>query len=513
VGGLRGATPDDTFFYFSGRSSNEAGFLLQLFARLYGTNNVNNCSFFCHQASGVGLASVTGSGTATISLEDVDRCDLLVLIGGNPASNHPRLMRSMIDLRRRGGRVVVINPLREVGLVNFRVPSDIRSLLFGSKIADEYLQPHIGGDIALLTGLAKVILELGATDEPFIAAHTEGLDAFRARVDSTSWREIERDSGIPRQTIARIACLYAASKNTVFAWTMGITHHEHGVHNVRAIANLALLRGMLGRPGAGLLPLRGHSNVQGMGSMGAVPELKPPILKAIEDKLGLSLPRTPGLDTLACARRAAEGRTRFAMHLGGNLFGSCPDSAAAQAALNKIGLTVFLSTTLNTGHIRGRGRESIILPVLARDEDPQATTQESMFNYVRLSDGGRPRHAGPRPEVSVIASIAGAVLGDSHPANFPDMERHASIRRFIADTIPGYSAIGRIEAGVRRRRSHLPRAPLRHTFEPSPFPRGPAPAPQGRRRRGAPPHDHPLRGSVQYRRLRGRGPLPRAGTA
>ncbi len=443
---LRAAAPDETFFYFSGRSSNEAGFLLQLFARLYGTNNVNNCSFFCHQASGVGLSSTTGSGTATISLDDVDGCDLLFLIGGNPASNHPRLMRSLMDLRRRGGKVIVINPLREVGLVNFRVPSDPRSLLFGTKIADEYVMPHIGGDIALLSGIAKSVIERGVVDEAFVAAHTEGYEAFRARVDATAWDEVEAGCGVARADIERLAAMYAASKSTIFAWTMGITHHEHGVGNVRAIGNLALLRGMLGRPGAGLLPLRGHSNVQGMGSMGVVPELKGPVIRAIEERLRVALPRTPGLDTLACVRRADEGRVKAAVHLGGNLFGSCPDSEAARRALSKIGLTVFLSTTLNTGHVHGRGRESLILPVLARDEDPQTTTQESMFNYVRLSDGGKPRHQGPRAEVAVIAAVARRVLGDAHAANFPEMERHASIREFIGAVIPGYGPIGMIDA-------------------------------------------------------------------
>ena len=416
--GLRGAPPEETFFYFSGRSSNEAGFLLQLFARLYGTNNVNNCSFFCHQASGVGLGSVTGSGTATVTLEDVDRCDLLFIIGGNPASNHPRLMRAIIDLRRRGGKVVVINPLREIGLVTFKVPSDPWSLLLGSTIADEYLQPHIGGDIAVLTGIARAVLEMGAEDTGFIGGHTEGFEESRARIEGTTWEQIERDSGVSREQIERVAAVYAGSKAALFAWTMGITHHEHGVDNVRAIANLALLRGMLGRPGAGLLPLRGHSNVQGIGSMGAVPELKGAVVAALEERLGVKLPRTPGLDTLACVARAGEGRVRCALHLGGNLYGSCPDSAGAGAALKQIGMTVFLSTTLNTGHIHGRGRESIVLPVLARDEEAQATTQESMFNYVRMSSGGKARYQGPRAEVEVIAAVAREVLGAGHAVDF-----------------------------------------------------------------------------------------------
>ncbi len=306
---MRSGPPDESFFYFSGRSSNEAAFLLQVVARLYGTNNVNNCSFFCHQASGVGLASVTGSGTSTIELADLDRCDLVVLIGGNPASNHPRLMRTLIDLRRRGGRVVVINPLKELGLVRFRVPSDVRSLLFGSTIADEYVQPHIGGDIALLAGLCKAVLEAGAMDERFIGAHTEGFEVFRASIGALPWERIEAESGVDPASIRRVSDLYARSTSVVFCWTMGITHHEHGVRNVQAIANLALLRAMLGRPGAGLLPLRGHSNVQGVGSMGATPALKDRFLETLESRYGVTLPRSP-CSTSCASRRVARHGTR-----------------------------------------------------------------------------------------------------------------------------------------------------------------------------------------------------------
>lgn len=462
VDATRQTTPDRSFFYFSGRSSNEASFLLQLFARLYGTNNVNNCSYFCHQASGVALKSVTGSGTATVVLDDVEHCDLLFLIGGNPASNHPRLMRNLVELKRRGGTVVVINPLRELGLVNFKVPSDPLSLLFGSKIADEYLQPHIGGDVALLCGLAKEILERGAEDRAFIAAHTEGFDEFRRLVDGMSWAEIEQRSGVTRAEIARVAAIYARAGKAIFCWTMGLTHHEHGVHNVQAVANLALLRGMVGKPGAGLLPLRGHSNVQGVGSMGAVPILAQDILAAMERNLGVTLPSAPGLDTLGCIERAAAGGIDFAWCLGGNLYGSAPDSAAASRAMGRIGTVVYLSTTLNTGHIHGRGRRTIILPVQARDEEAQATTQESMFNYVRLSEGGRPRYDGPRSEVDIIAEVGERLFGRSTPLDFAALRHHTNIRQAIAATIPGYAAIGRIDATKREfqidgRTFHAPR--------------------------------------------------------
>src|SRR5688572_2906034 len=208
AGKLKATPPGRSFFYASGRSSNEAGFVLQLLARTFGTNNVNNCSYYCHQASGVGLAASLGSGTATVQLEDIEGSDLFVLIGGNPASNHPRLLRSLMAIRRRGGHVIVINPAKEIGLINFRVPSDPRSLVFGSDIASLYVQPHIGGDLALLTGVAKLVLERGRHDAAFVDQHTEGFEAFRQRVEAAAWSRIESSAGVPRETIARVAEMY-----------------------------------------------------------------------------------------------------------------------------------------------------------------------------------------------------------------------------------------------------------------------------------------------------------------
>ncbi|HMF12624.1 MAG TPA: molybdopterin-dependent oxidoreductase, partial [Gemmataceae bacterium] len=406
VGRLQATPPDQSFWYFSGRSSNEAGFLLQLFARLYGTNNVNNCSYFCHQASGVGLQSSLGTGTATIVLDDVEHADLVFLIGGNPASNHPRLMTTLMKVRKRGGQVVVINPVRETGLVNFRVPSSPWSLLFGSQIASLYVQPHIGGDLALLTGIAKRIDEMGAQDEPFLRQHCTGYDAWLANLRAIPWNEIHVRSGVGQKEIDQVAERYAAAKNVVFGWTMGITHHAHGVANVQAIANLALIRGMVGRPSAGLLPIRGHSNVQGIGSMGVTPKLKQAVFDALQREFNIQLPTTPGLDTLGCVEAAHHERLKIGVCLGGNLYGSNPDATFAAEALGRLDMLVYLNTTLNTGHAHGLARETIILPVLARDEEPQPTTQESMFNYVRMSDGGPRRHEGPRSEVEIIAQVA-----------------------------------------------------------------------------------------------------------
>jgi molybdopterin-dependent oxidoreductase alpha subunit len=450
---LKVSGPTHTFFYASGRSSNEAGFLLQLFARLFGTNYVNNCSYYCHQASGVGLTSSFGTGTATVQLEDVEHCDLYVLIGGNPASNHPRLLRSLMTIRRRGGHVIVINPVKEPGLVNFSVPSDPRSLLFGSQIASLYVQPHIGGDIALLTGIAKAVLELGGQDRAFVDRHTEGFAAFKHHIDSTSWPEIVAAAGVPRDTIVRVAEIYMAASNVVFGWTMGITHHLHGVENVQAIANLALLRGMIGRPHAGVMPIRGHSNVQGMGSVGVTPHLRHTIVARFEQRLGVQVPASPGLDTMGCIEAAGRGQMRAALCLGGNLFGSNPDSAYASEAIGKLDLIAYMATTLNSGHAWGTANETLVLPVLPRDEEPQPTTQESMFSYVRLSDGGAARYPGPRSEVSVLSDVARRVLGSDDRVDWRDLESHQRIRSLIAELIPGFEPLADIDRT--RREFHI----------------------------------------------------------
>lgn len=461
---LKATAPDETFWYFSGRSSNEAGFLLQLFARVFGTNNVNNCSYYCHQASGVGLTASVGVGTATILLEDLDKSDLVLLIGGNPASNHPRLMSNLMRLRRRGGEVVVINPVRETGLVNFRVPSDVRSLLFGTEIASQYVQPHIGGDLALLSGIAKRVQELGAVDESFVTEHCEGWPEWSEHLQQLSWDDITRLSGVAKDEIDRIAEKYAASRSAVFAWTMGITHHAVGVQNVQAIANLALMRGMVGRPGAGLLPIRGHSNVQGMGSLGVTPQLKQAVFDRLQQDFGLQLPVTPGLDTMGCMEASAEERMKVGFCLGGNLYGSNPDAKYAAKALQRLEMVVYLSTTLNTGHAHGTGEETIILPVLARDEEPQPTTQESMFSYVRFSDGGPSRHEGPRSEVEVIAEIAEGVLGNDGPIDWNAMRGHRRIREAIGKIVPGFEAMNDIDSTHKEfqiggRTLHEPRFP------------------------------------------------------
>ena len=400
---MKAAGPQRAFFYASGRASNEAGFLFQMLSRLFGTNYVNNCSYYCHQASGVGLGMAIGTGAGTVRLEDLEKTDLYILIGANPSSNHPRLMRSFMQIRRNGGRIIVINPVKELGLTNFRVPSDVRSMLFGSEIASQYVQPHIGGDLALLTGIAKDVIARSGYDATFVSNHTEGFELFVTQVQATSWELIIEQSGIDRDTIRTITDQYVQAKNVVIGWCMGITHHLHGTRNVHAIANLALLRGMVGRAHAGLMPIRGHSNVQGLGSVGVTPVLKQNMLERLEKRLGIQPPTSPGFDTMACMDAAHAGSMDFALLLGGNLYGSNPNAKRAFESMQKLKTIVHLSTTLNTGHAWGTGDETFILPVLPRDEEPQSTTQESMFSFVRLSDGGPPRHKHARSEVSILA--------------------------------------------------------------------------------------------------------------
>jgi molybdopterin-dependent oxidoreductase alpha subunit len=435
---LRATSPDRVFFYGSGRSSNEAAYLLQLLARAYGSANIHNCSYYCHAASSVALGDVYGSGTASVTLEDVAQADLAVIAGANPSSNHPRLITQLVAMRRRGGKVVVINPLRELGMTRFRVPSDARSLLFGSTVSDLYLQPHVGSDIALFKALLKGVIEAGALDRVFIADHTEGFEAVRADVEATSWDDLVAACGVPRAQVDAAVRLIVRAKRGILMWAMGLTHHAHGVDNVTAFANLALARGWLGRPGAGLLPLRGHSNVQGVGSVGVAPALKPAFTAALETAYGITVPRESGQDTYASMEAAAHGQIDAAVLLGGNLFASNPDRTWAGAALRTIPLTISLTTKLNEGHVHGRGRTSLILPVLARDEEPQQTTQESMFNFVRLSDGGTPAVRGEmRAETDVLASLATRILPTGR-FDWTALRSHEALRQEIGRVVPGY---------------------------------------------------------------------------
>jgi molybdopterin-dependent oxidoreductase alpha subunit len=455
--------PDRTFFYSSGRSSNEAGFLLQLLARVYGTNNVHNCSYYCHQATSVALGPMIGTGTSTVELEDLTGCDAIFVIGANPASNHPRFIHKLKACRDRGGQVIVINPVREPGLVRFALPKDPVSMLSGgSDIASDWLQPRIGGDIALFKGLARAVIDKDGAAHDFIARHATGFEAFASDLAALSWDAIEQGSGVSRADIERVAGAYMRSTSAVFAWGMGMTHHAHGVANIEMIVNLALLRGMIGRPHAGLLPLRGHSNVQGIGTIGVKPVLAEEVMERMESSLGVKLPRGPGLDTMASMQAAGAGRIDAALMMGGNLYASNPDAAWAERALNRIGFKLFLTTTLNRGHVVGVSEgASLVLPVTARDEEWEPTTQESMFNYVRLSDGGVARLPTVRPETVILADLASR-LAPACGIDFQAFAKHSKLRQAIAAIVPGMEDLADID--VAKREFHI-RNRLMHTPE------------------------------------------------
>ncbi len=437
--------PERSFFYASGRSSNEAAFLLQLFARLYGTNNINNCSYYCHQASGVGLSHTLGTGTATVRYEDLKKADCIFIFGANPASNHPRFVKALIQCRREGAKVIVVNPAREPGLVRFASPSDWRSMLKGGAvIASTYLQPHLGGDIAMLQGMAKWLVENNQCDVNFIAAHTEGFDVFAAGVEALSWAEIETSSGLTIEQISDVAKQYAQSKNVVFSWSMGLTHHQHGVANIETLVAVALMRGMVGKPGAGLLPLRGHSNIQGTGSMGFTPRLKEAVEIKLQQKLNQTLPQKVGLDTMACMEAADRGEIDLAFMLGGNLLASNPDTGFATSALNKIPFKVYINPTINMSHVEGVDGEVLVLPIKVRDEEEQATTQESMFNFVRLSNGGIKRFPQLMSEVELVRRLGEALI-NKDIFDFSLFADHQRIRSFISELIPGFGKLQHID--------------------------------------------------------------------
>jgi len=455
--------PNRSFFYSSGRSSNEAGFLLQLFARLFGTNNINNCSYYCHQATSVALGATVGTATATVELEDLTKCDLVFIIGANPASNHPRLIHQLKACRDRGGHVVVINPAKEPGLVKFAVPKSPGSLIAGGTlIASEYLQPNIGTDRVLLQAIAKAVAESGNMAQHYIDNYTEGFAAYEQQINSLSWQQIEDITGVSTDDIKKVAKRYAASERTVFAWGMGLTHHLHGVDNVEEVVNLSLIRGMVGKPAAGLLPLRGHSNVQGIGTIGVRPVLQAEVMARMESLFGVTLPTSNGLDTMAAMQAADRSEIDLALMMGGNLYASNPNSAWAEKALAKINSKVFLTTTLNRGHLYGSDdTEVLVLPVTARDEEWQPTTQESMFNFVRLSDGGINRLSNVRPESWILSELANLVLGKSN-IDFTHFQSHRHIRDAIAKIIPGMEELASID--VAKREFHVNQRVL-HTPE------------------------------------------------
>ncbi|MEB3334420.1 MAG: FdhF/YdeP family oxidoreductase [Cyanobacteriota bacterium] len=449
---FRGPAPERVASYSSGRSSNEAAWLLQLLLRAMGSNNLADCSDLCHAPSTVGLSQVFGSGTSMVNLESLRHADGVVLVGSNAPANHPRLMNELIRLRERGGTVIVINPVLEAGLLKFGSPAfPVRSLLRGSEIASLFLQPTPGSDVAVFLGIQKALLESGAIAWDFLKAHSDGWPEVIAQIQATSWERITACCGLSREELEHTASRLAACRAVVFAWAMGITHHGNGTDNVRAIANTAVLTGHVGRPGAGTMPIRGHSNVQGFGSMGVTVRLRESMGQALERLLGQPLSPVRGYDTRALMEAADRGAIDTLLCLGGNLFGANPDSGQAHRALGAIDTIIYLATKPNTGHFHGlAARQTLLLPVFNRFETPHRTTVESGNNWVRLNEPGTThlRDGQLVSEVEFLADLAHRVHGD-RPIDWRRLRDPVQVWELIARAVPGYEAMAALD-GTRR---------------------------------------------------------------
>jgi molybdopterin-dependent oxidoreductase alpha subunit len=442
--------PERVASYSSGRSSNEAAYLLQLMIRALGSNNLADCSDLCHSPSTVGLKQVFGSGTSMVSLENLKQADCVVLIGSNAPANHPRLMNELIKLRERGGKVIIVNPVIEVGLVKFASPAfPIKSLFTGSEIASLYLQLAPGSDVALFVGIQKALIEKGLLREDYLQAYTEGWQDVVDYARFISWETISATCGISQAEIEVAAQMIGTAKGVVFAWAMGITQHDNGVDNVYSIANTALLSGNAGKAGAGTMPIRGHSNVQGFGSMGVVvtDRLKKEIQTALEKLLGRPLSRVAGYDTRTLIEAADAGKIDSLICVGGNLYGANPDLTQAKRALGQIETIIYLATKPNLGHFHGLAKQNtLIIPVLNRFENPHKTTTESGNNFVRLNDEGKTHltEADLISEVEFLSELAHRLLGE-YPVDWRQLQETQYIRQLIAQTIPGYEKIATID--------------------------------------------------------------------
>ncbi|ENM5912760.1 FdhF/YdeP family oxidoreductase [Vibrio mimicus] len=449
-------SPDEAEFYTSGRASNEAAFLYQLFVRAFGTNNFPDCSNMCHEASAIGMFDSIGVGKGTVVFKDLELADAIFVIGQNPGTNHPRMLEPLREAVKRGAQVICLNPLKERGLERFQNPQHpIEMLSNGSEpTSSAYFRPALGGDMAVFRGMAKFLLQWDRQaqaqgdapvfDHDFIREHTNGIEEYLSAVEQTSWEHIIQQSGLSLEEIEVLARMYRRAERVVMCWAMGLTQHRHSVYTIQEVVNLQLLRGNVGKPGAGLSPVRGHSNVQGDRTMGI--NEKPPqfLLDALEKRFQFKVPRTHGHNAVLAIKAMEEKRAKVFVGLGGNFAQATPDTPRTHAAMRNCELTVHIATKLNRSHLV-TGRDALILPCLGRTEidmqanGTQGVTVEDTFSMVHLSYGQlKPRSPHLRSEAAILAGIAKATLG-----NFPidwdwAIADYSHIRDLIADTIPGF---------------------------------------------------------------------------
>jgi molybdopterin-dependent oxidoreductase alpha subunit len=458
------ASPHEAAFYTSGRTSNEAAFLWQLFVRQFGTNNLPDCSNMCHESSGAALTDAIGIGKGTVTLDDVTHCDLLISIGQNPGSCHPRMLSALQQLKRNGGTIVAINPLPETGFQRFKHPQDLahptRALQAlvgsGTPIADLFVPVRIAGDVALLKGVLKELLEAEERapgtvfDHAFLRAHTHGYDAFVDDLRREEWALIVEQSGVGRDAIRAVADLVARHERIIVAWAMGLTQQPQAVAAIQEIVNLLLVRGSIGKPGAGALPVRGHSNVQGDRTVGIWERPPAPFLDALAREFGFEPPHAHGYDTVETIRAMHAGKVKVFVGMGGNFLSAGPDTEYAAAAMRRCRLTAHVSIKLNRGHLV-TGRRALILPTIGRAErdvqasGPQLATMENSMGIVHASRGAlEPASPDLLSEPTIVARLARAVLGARSTVEWEALVAdYDRIRERIERVVPGFDDYNR----------------------------------------------------------------------
>ncbi len=449
--------PNVLELYTSGRASNEAAFLYQLFGREFGTNNFPDCSNMCHEPTSVGMPESIGVGKGTVSLEDFDHCDLLICVGHNPGTNHPRMLTTLREIALRGARIIAINPMNERGLERFENPQSPVQMLTGgaTQLASEYYNVRIGGDTALLKGVMRLLIERheaqiaagqpGLLDDAFIARETSNYPAFRQDVLSTGWDDIVAVSGLTKDQLGEIADAYAKSKATIISFGLGITQHQHGTQNVQQLVNLLLLKGNMGRPGAGICPLRGHSNVQGNRTVGITEKPSEAMLERLEKRFGFVPPKDFGHAAIASMKAICDGSARALICLGGNFAVAMPEPQVTYEKIRQLDLTVHLATKLNRSHLLV-GRKSFVFPVLGRSEvdmqasGAQSVTVEDSMSMVHASRGLlKPPSDMVKSESAVVAGIAKATLTDSVVDWDEMISNYDNVRDAIEAVYPDFS--------------------------------------------------------------------------
>ncbi|WP_149552627.1 FdhF/YdeP family oxidoreductase [Streptomyces marokkonensis] len=439
-------SPDEAVFYTSGRTSNEAAFLYQLFARRLGTNNLPDCSNMCHESSGSALSETIGVGKGSVLLEDLYRADLIIVAGQNPGTNHPRMLSALEKAKANGARIISVNPLPEAGLERFKNPQTPRGLTTGAALTDLFLQIRIGGDQALFRLLNRLILDTpGAVDEAFVREHTHGYEEFAEAARAADWDGTLTATGLTRGDIEQCLRMVLASERVIVCWAMGLTQHKHSVPMIREVVNFLLLRGNIGRPGAGVCPVRGHSNVQGDRTMGIFERPAPAFLDALEAEFGFAPPREHGYDVVRAIRALRDGKAKVFFAMGGNFVSASPDTEVTEAAMRRARLTVHVSTKLNRSHTV-TGARALILPTLGRTERDvqggveQFVTVEDSMGMVHASRG-RLEPASPHllSEPAIVCRLARRVLGEGGTVPWEEFERdYAAIRDRIARVVPGF---------------------------------------------------------------------------